>query len=162
MTEEEKGVEEERRLCYVGITRAREKLFLTMAKSRMQHGMTNYNLPSRFIKEIPTELLDMPSGGYGTARKPDYTVSKTVVTMGRMNSYDRPDPYGMSNRNNDILKPKNVTLDFGVGDKVRAPKYGVGTVKAVNNAGADYEIEVDFGEKGSKKFMYTFSKLKKV
>jgi len=162
MTEDEKGVEEERRLCYVGITRAREKLFLTMAKSRMQHGMTNYNLPSRFIKEIPLSLLDMPTGGNGSTRRPDYTVSKTVVSMGRHNDYGRPDPYGMASKNADILKPKNVTIDFKEGDKVRAPKYGIGVVKAINNAGADYEVEVDFGEKGTKKFMYTFSKLKKV
>ncbi len=162
MTEDEKGVEEERRLCYVGITRAREKLFMTMAKSRMQHGMTQYNMPSRFIKEIPLELLDMPTGGNGVTRKPDYTVSKTVVSMGRKSNYEKPNPYGMGGANSDILKPKNVSMDLSSGDKVRAPKYGIGTVLNIKNAGADYEVEVDFGEKGTKKFMYTLSKLKKV
>ena len=56
----EKEIEEERRLCYVGITRAREELFLSFAKSRMQHGITQYNAPSRFLKEIPQELIEMP------------------------------------------------------------------------------------------------------
>lgn len=159
MTENEAGVEEERRLCYVGITRARQKLFLTMAKSRMQHGMTNYNQPSRFLKEIPNELLDMP---VNNVPKKDYTVSKTVVTMGRKNGFDKPKPYSMGILNQDILKPKNVDFDLVTGDKVRAPKYGIGTVTDIKNAGADYEVSVDFGEKGSRKFMYALSKLKKV
>ena len=64
--------------------------------------------------------------------------------------------------NQDILKPKNMDFDLAVGDKVRAPKYGIGTVKDIKNAGADYEVAVDFGEKGAKKFMYALSKLKKV
>lgn len=159
MTEDERGVEEERRLCYVGITRAQQKLFLTMAKSRMQHGMTNYNQPSRFLKEIPNELLDMPSNN---VPKKDYTVSKTVVTMGRKKSFDKPKPYSMGTLNQDILKPKNIDFDLTEGDKVRAPKYGIGTVTDIKNAGADYEVSVDFGDKGTKKFMYALSKLKKV
>ena len=57
----EKEIEEERRLCYVGITRAKEELYLTHAKSRMQHGITQYNPPSRFLKEIPADLVDMPT-----------------------------------------------------------------------------------------------------
>lgn len=159
MTENENGVEEERRLCYVGITRAQQKLFLTMAKSRMQHGMTNYNQPSRFLKEIPNELLDMP---ISNTPKKDYTVSKTVVAMGRKNEFDKPKPYSMGILNQDILKPKNMDFDLAVGDKVRAPKYGIGTVTDIKNAGADYEVAVNFGEKGAKKFMYALSKLKKV
>ena len=57
----EKEIEEERRLCYVGITRAKEVLYMTHAKSRMQHGLTQYNPPSRFLKEIPQDLVDMPT-----------------------------------------------------------------------------------------------------
>ncbi|WP_313524228.1 DNA helicase PcrA [Anaerotignum sp.] len=167
----EKDIEEERRLCYVGITRAREELFMTHAKSRMQHGITQYNPPSRFLKEIPQDLVDMPTrqvsdmakkyamkesmklspitslkqqqvGGRGTGRP----ASSITSPLGR-----RPMP-----------APKDFVLDYKEGDKVRAPKYGIGVVKSIQNGGADFEVEVSFGEKGTKKFMAKLSKLIKV
>lgn len=167
----EKDIEEERRLCYVGITRAREELFMTHAKSRMQHGITQYNPPSRFLKEIPQDLVDMPTrqvsdmakkyamkesmklspitslkqqqvGGRGTGRP----ASSITSPLGR-----KPMP-----------APKDFVLDYKEGDKVRAPKYGIGVVKSIQNGGADFEVEVSFGEKGTKKFMAKLSKLIKV
>lgn len=167
----EKDIEEERRLCYVGITRAREELFMTHAKSRMQHGITQYNPPSRFLKEVPQDLVDMPTrqvsdmakkyamresmklspitslkqqqvGGRGTG-KPVTTIASTI---GRKT----------------MPAPKDFVLDYKEGDKVRAPKYGIGVVKSIQNGGADFEVEVSFGEKGTKKFMAKLSKLIKV
>lgn len=70
-------------------------------------------------------------------------------------------PYAQSSKK-EIPAPKDFVLDYQAGDKVRAPKYGIGTVKSIQNAGADFEVEVSFGEKGTKKFMAKLSKLKKV
>lgn len=151
-------IEEERRLCYVGITRAKQELFLTYAKSRMQHGITQYNAPSRFLKEVPDELIEMP-------KKP---VPKTINRFAqksnlRTDIFKKPNPYGLGEKKTQsIPSPENFVLDFKEGDKVRAPKYGVGVVKSIQAGGADFEVEVYFAEKGSKKFMARLSKLKKV
>ena len=77
-------------------------------------------------------------------------------------TFTRPNPYGMAKPKTDLPSPKNIVLDFKEGDKVRAPKYGIGTVKSILPGGADFEVEVSFGAKGVKKFMAGLSKLKKV
>ncbi len=154
----EKEIEEERRLCYVGITRAREELFLSFAKSRMQHGITQYNAPSRFLKEIPQELIEMPVRPVSEAAK-EFALR---TSMKIKPTFTKPNPYGMSKPKIELPSPKGVTLNFKEGDKVRAPKYGIGTVKTIRPGGADFEVEVSFGEKGTKKFMAGLSKLKKI
>lgn len=154
----EKEIEEERRLCYVGITRAREELFLSFAKSRMQHGITQYNAPSRFLKEIPQELIEMPVRPVSEAAK-EFALR---TSMKIKPTFTKPNPYGMSKPKIELPSPKGVTLNFKEGDKVRAPKYGIGTVKTIRSGGADFEVEVSFGEKGTKKFMAGLSKLKKI
>ncbi|MDO4530748.1 MAG: DNA helicase PcrA [Bacillota bacterium] len=159
---DEKDIEEERRLCYVGITRAKEELFLTHAKCRMQHGITQYNAPSRFLKEIPAELVDMPTRQVSEmAKKYDMMTQSKTITMGRKNTLAPAAKFGMGMKK-DIPAPKDFKLDYGVGDKVRAPKYGIGTVVSVQPGGADFEVEVSFGAKGTKKFMARLSKLIKV
>ena len=77
-------------------------------------------------------------------------------------TFTRPNPYGMSKPKIELPSPKGVTLNFKEEDKVRAPKYGIGTVKTIRPGGADFEVEVSFGEKGTKKFMAGLSKLKKI
>lgn len=157
-------MEEERRLCYVGITRAKEELFLVYAKSRMQHGITQYNAISRFLKEIPMELVEMPIKAQ-SSEVSDY-IRKSEMKI--KPTFTRPTPYGGLSGiqkkpvSNSMPSPKNVTLEYEVGDKVRAPKYGIGTVKSITPGGADFEVEVSFGDKGVKKFMAGLSKLKKV
>ena len=157
-------MEEERRLCYVGITRAKEELFLVHAKSRMQHGITQYNAISRFLKEIPMELVEMPIKAQ-SSEVSDY-IRKSEMKI--KPTFTRPTPYGGLSGiqkkpvSNSMPSPKNVTLEYEVGDKVRAPKYGIGTVKSITPGGADFEVEVSFGDKGVKKFMAGLSKLKKV
>ena len=158
----EKEIEEERRLCYVGITRAKEELFLTHAKSRMQHGITQYNPPSRFLKEIPAELVDMPTRQVSEmARKYDMMTQNKTITMGRKNTLAPAAKFGMGPKK-EMPAPKDFKLDYGVGDKVRAPKYGIGTVVSIHPGGADFEVEVSFAGKGTKKFMARLSKLIKV
>ncbi|MBQ7103835.1 MAG: DNA helicase PcrA [Anaerotignum sp.] len=158
----EKDIEEERRLCYVGITRAKEELFLTHAKSRMQHGITQYNPPSRFLREIPADLVDLPTRPVSDmAKKYDMMTQNRTMTMGRKNTISPAAKFGVGVKK-EMPAPKDFKLDYGVGDKVRAPKYGIGTVVSVNPGGADFEVEVSFGAKGTKKFMARLSKLIKV
>lgn len=171
-TGDSKELEEERRLCYVGITRAKKELFLTYARQRMQHGQFVYNAPSRFLGELPPELLDNPFKKVQTREIPSheppkaspynfgarFAASRAGVAAGNMSARPVvPKPYAA-----EMPKPTNVMIDFAVGDKVRAPKYGIGEVKSIKNAGRDYEVEVAFTGKGTKKFMAGLSKLKKV
>lgn len=171
-TGDPKELEEERRLCYVGITRAKKELFLIYARQRMQHGQFVYNAPSRFLGELPPELLDNPFKKVQTREIPSheppkaspynfgarFAASRAGVAAGNMSARPVvPKPYAA-----EMPKPTNVTIDFTVGDKVRAPKYGIGEVKSIKNAGRDYEVEVAFTGKGTKKFMAGLSKLKKV
>ncbi len=149
---EPKAIEEERRLCYVGITRAKKELFMTYAVHRMQHGQIQFNAPSRFLAELPPELLDNRFKQREPApRRQWHFGNETIKKPSSVNPYKT-----------ELPKPKNVQLDFEVGDMVRAPKYGIGEVKAIKSAGADYEVSVSFTGKGIKKFMAGLSKLKKV
>ena len=158
----EKEIEEERRLCYVGITRAKEELFLTHAKNRMQHGITQYNPPSRFLKEIPADLVDLPTRQVSEmAKKYDAMTSMKNSAMGRKAVVAPAARFGMGAKK-EMPAPKDFQLNYGVGDQVRAPKYGIGTVVSINGGGADFEVEVSFGAKGTKKFMARLSKLIKV
>lgn len=146
-------MEEERRLCYVGITRAKKQLFMTYTLHRMQHGQIQYNAPSRFLAELPQELLD-------NRFKPKQPIQQKQWTFEEKSAIRKPvqkNPY-----KSELPKPQGIKIDFKVGDMVRAPKYGVGEVKAIKNAGADYEVSVLFSGKRTKKFMAGLSKLKKV
>ena len=151
-------IEEERRLCYVGITRARVELYMTYAKCRMQHGMTQYSSPSRFLKEVPQNLIDEPI-------KRSAVIKPTTHLSPKRKVFEKPSPYGgifSAEKRKDIPAPLDTKPVFVVGDKVRAPKYGIGTVTAISPAGADYEIGVTFQNGVVRKFMSKLSKLIKV
>ena len=148
-------LEEERRLCYVGITRARKSLTMTAAMMRMVRGETQYNKTSRFIREIPRELVDLGRDSE-TAR-----------------SYSRPAPFGAAERSSRpaaafTFQPRQFTvkkaesLDYGVGDTVRHVKFGVGVVQDIVEGGKDYEVTVDFEQAGVKRMFASFAKLKKI
>ncbi len=146
-------MEEERRLCYVGITRAKKELYLTAAKNRMQHGQRVYNMPSRFLKEIPSKYIERTEDGL-TVRKAEEgfgfgTVKRDNPSRRMVNPYKMPEP-------------KNVTLDYTVGDTVKHIKFGIGHVTDMAPAGADYEVTVDFQNVGTKKLMSKFANLKKI
>lgn len=149
---ESKELEEERRLCYVGITRACENLFLTSAAQRLTHGQIIYNSPSRFLKELPDELL-----------KQNTYMDKYTNISPREKPSTRPTPeYIVKPKPASIPAPKNKDLDFVIGDKVRQMKYGVGEVVEIKPAGADYEVTVAFEAAGQKKFMAHLARLTKV
>jgi DNA helicase-2/ATP-dependent DNA helicase PcrA len=153
---EEKDVEEERRLCYVGITRAREMLYITHTQSRMLRGMTQYNSPSRFIREIPEHFVE-------ETQKPvvEKPVPKANAT-GRKALPAQVRKFVQNANTFTMPTPKNVILDFGQGDVVQHKKFGEGTVQAIQPAGADYEVTVFFPQYGAKKLMAQFSNLKSI
>jgi DNA helicase-2/ATP-dependent DNA helicase PcrA len=149
-------LEEERRLCYVGITRAMKELTLTAAQQRMIRGETQYNKVSRFIREIPRELVEL--GREIRERR------ITQMPQQTNNSYAKLRQSYSSN----TFTPKQFevkkagTLSYEVGDTVRHMKFGTGKVQAIVDGGKDFEVTVDFDKAGVKKMFASFAKLKKV
>lgn len=157
-------IEEERRLCYVGITRAKERLSISCARQRMIRGETQYNKVSRFVKEIPRELL---AGEIRKEREPESyqpSVSQLAkkafrskpVTMTRVGV---PDAFQAKNFTGTAGK---AALDYAAGDRVKHIKFGEGTVKQIVEGGRDYEVTVEFDGAGVKKMFASFAKLQKL
>ncbi|XCP86949.1 DNA helicase PcrA [Roseburia hominis] len=151
-------VEEERRLCYVGITRAKEELTLTCARRRMVRGQMQYNAMSRFLKEVPLELL---STG-------EIFVHEVEKEAPRISTY-RQAQQNFHKKAFDTGKPvqqfpvkKGGGLDYEVGDRVRHMKFGEGLVTKIVEGGRDYEVTVEFDRAGVKKMFAMFAKLEKV
>lgn len=161
-TGDDKDLEEERRLCYVGITRAEKTLYLTSANSRMLHGRVTSNKISRFYDELNKDYIDDESPIKKV--KKQSRISK-LPKRGYEESIERTRQFMRSTKSiNEMFGAENnKSLDFEVGDTIRQIKYGKGVVKKITSAGADFEVTVDFGpDKGEKKFMGILSKLKKV
>ena len=153
MSGDESEIEEERRLCYVGITRAKERLFLSAAKRRMLRGQTQYNRRSRFIDEIPGQYLDTEQ------RVSEQRVVKNTERPAKYQYGAKAGkPYNLSD-----FKVKPVgELDYQVGDRVKHIKFGVGTVQEITKGVRDFEVAVEFDRVGRKKMFASFAKLKKV
>ena len=166
-------LEEERRLCYVGITRAEQKLTMTCARRRMVRGETQYNKMSRFIKEIPRNLLDT-GGGMRTY----LTGSDDTGENSYKNSFENrrggagfgktfPGTGGRVSFNSltkgsQLTAQKTDTLSYGVGDRVRHVKFGEGTVLDIKKGGRDFEVTVEFDTAGVRKMFAMFAKLVKI
>ncbi len=148
-------LEEERRLCYVGITRAMKELTLTAAQQRMIRGETQYSKVSRFIREIPRELVEL---GRETAPKKTVEMPQAGSSYARMRQIYRKETFAPKK----FEVKKAEALDYGVGDTVRHIKFGTGTVTAIVEGGKDYEVTVDFDRVGTKKMFASFAKLKKI
>ena len=150
-------MEEERRLCYVGITRAMKELTLTSARQCLVRGETQYNKVSRFVREIPRELVEL--GTTIQEHKPSMqeTPSPKNSYM-QMRQTFRAKPFEAQN----FKVTKAASLDYGVGDTVRHIKFGVGIVRDIVEGGRDYEVTVDFDKVGVKKMFAGFAKLKKI
>lgn len=152
-------MEEERRLCYVGITRAEQKLTLTSAMRRMVRGETQYNKVSRFMHEIPTELLEngrrssnMFEEKREIPRQNAYTQAKQAFQT-KAFAAAAPKQFAVS---------KEKGLDYGVGDRVRHMKFGEGTVTQITEGGRDFEVTVEFDTAGVKKMFAGFARLVKL
>ena len=150
-------MEEERRLCYVGITRAMKDLTLTCAQQRMIRGETQYNRVSRFVREIPRELVDL--GHTIQEKKPK--VEELIPTPAKYSKM-KEILQGRNYKPREFKVTKANSLDYEVGDTVRHIKFGVGIVKEIVEGGRDYEITVEFDKVGVKKMFASFAKLKKI
>lgn len=163
-TGDESDIEEERRLCYVGITRAKETLIMSAARMRTVRGETQMNRTSRFVREIPKELLAesaqmlKKNSEYSSITGKDH-MELPVRKRGQVafNSYQRE---AISNTVFD--KKTDSAPDYVVGDRVRHIKFGEGTVADMINGGRDYEVTVDFDTAGRKKMFAGFAKLVKI
>ncbi len=165
-------IEEERRLCYVGITRAMTDLTISCARQRMIRGETQYNKVSRFVKEIPGNLLggkakDVRAGdasGEVKTRSFQQAGSRVnpifkVGNASHKNPYQK-NPYQSTSFSSSTTS--KISLEYGAGDRVRHIKFGEGTVTQIVEGGRDYEVTVDFDRVGTKKMFASFAKLKKV
>lgn len=174
-------LEEERRLCYVGITRAEQELTLTCARRRMVRGETQYNKISRFIKEIPAELLDT-----GSRRiEPETEVPVQQNTYAHAREAFRARAFGAAYSNgagkssgvssgkssqglaslqkgSQLAAGSGGSPDYAEGDRVRHVKFGEGTVLEIRSGVRDYEVTVDFDSAGVRKMFAKFAKLVKI
>ena len=156
-------IEEERRLAYVGITRAKKNLTITSARMRMIRGETQYGKVSRFVKEIPGELLKGEIYEPRTSGYEERPSSASTYQKARRAFKDVPVYTPVSNQKSFASNnTSGVALDYAVGDRVRHIKFGDGEVKAIVEGGRDFEVTVDFDKAGTKKMFATFAKLKKI
>ncbi len=159
-------IEEERRLCYVGITRAMTDLTISCARQRMVRGETQYNKVSRFIKEIPRNLLGGSERQQKEAEEHEehkqsfrLAGSKVNPIFNTRNAY-KTKPYQSTSFSSSSTS--KISLEYTNGDRVIHKKFGEGTVMQIVEGGRDYEVTVDFDRVGTKKMFASFAKLKKV
>lgn len=175
-------IEEERRLCYVGITRAMQQLTLTAAKQRMVHGNIQYSAISRFVKELPQEKLDWKEETFGGIFKKGQSMNANSLSgslFGGSSSMSSGSSFSASQGSQIAKKtsydnvfdlkyakafssPKPDSLDYKEGDRVSHIKFGKGTVLAVEDMKKDYQVTVEFDTAGVKKLFAGFAKLKKI
>ena len=157
ISDDRSDLEEERRLCYVGITRAMENLTLTSARQRMLRGEVQYNKVSRFVREIPRELVDLGQEAQEKKKKIEEMI-QADRNLAKMKMAFETKTF----KPREFKVTKAATLDYEVGDTVRHIKFGVGIVKDIVDGGRDYEVTVDFDKVGIKKMFAGFAKLKKI
>ncbi len=149
-------LEEERRLCYVGITRAKEQLTITSARMRMTRGETQYNKVSRFVGEIPDGLMTGAAYDLAAPEK------RPSVRRDGAAAYSKMKPYAASAAKQFGDAGRLSSLNYVEGDRVRHAKFGDGTVTAIVSGGRDFEVTVDFDTVGTKKMFASFAKLQKL
>lgn len=155
MSEDKSDIEEERRLCYVAITRAMESLTITSAKMRMVRGEMSYGKISRFVKEIPRNLMEANvsaekmSSNQGILKPSAISNAKPIFNAKPFESKQ-------------FTVKKTDSLDYKVGDSVKHIKFGTGVVLEITEGGRDFEVTVDFERAGTKKMFASFAKLVKL
>lgn len=165
----EEDLEEERRLAYVGITRAKKKLYLISSQQRMLYGQTSRNMPSRFLREIPSSVIDDQS--VVARRSTGFTTPRTAYANASRNelghsSHNKIGSYTQSSSSTHKFgqagnaAQKN-NIDFKVGDTVCHKSFGTGTVLTVTPMGGDMLLEVAFDKAGTKKMMANYARLEK-
>ena len=133
---EQDGLEEERRLMYVAITRARKRLYLTYAQSRMLHGQVRYGIPSRFLSEVPEKLLK--------------SINAPLMQVEASAEWQAPRTQRVETESGE---------GFRVGQNVTHPKFGPGVIVHCRGRGSDAEVEVNFRQSGTKRLALMYAKL---
>ena len=152
-------LEEERRLCYVGITRAMKQLTLTCARRRMVRGETQYNKMSRFLKEIPADLL---STGMRFEREEKEEEAPRQSSWQQARQAFHTKAFSSPRPVQQFKVAGGNGPGYDVGDRVRHVKFGEGLVTAIVEGGRDYEVTVEFDSAGTKKMFAAFAKLQKI
>lgn len=165
----EEDLEEERRLAYVGITRAKKKLYLISSQQRMLYGQTSRNMPSRFLREIPSSVIDdqsvtaRRSTGFSTPRSAYTTASRNASdysSHNKIGSYTQSSSSAHKFGQAGNGAQKN-NIDFKVGDTVSHKSFGTGTILTITPMGGDMLLEVAFDKAGTKKMMANYARLEK-
>ena len=165
----EEDLEEERRLAYVGITRAKKKLYLISSQQRMLYGQTSRNMPSRFLREIPSSVIDdqsvvaRRSTGFTTPRTAYANASRNELghsSHNKIGSYTQSSSSAHKFGQAGNAAQKN-NIDFKVGDTVCHNSFGTGTVLTITPMGGDMLLEVAFDKAGTKKMMANYARLEK-
>jgi len=146
--DEAEGLEEERRLAYVGITRAMEKLIITHAESRRLHGQENFSTPSRFIREIPDELIQEV--------RLKNTVSRPLMAKHNRGGYDTPAQPDF------VKQEQSAGVPYDLGNRVYHEMFGEGTVLQFEGQGPGLRVQVFFDDAGQKWLVANFAKLEKI
>ena len=166
-------LEEERRLAYVGITRAKQKLFITNAYSRLLYGRTTSNIPSRFIDEISPELIQQPAGqtlsttanrdgALPFARRTQQATATTFAGRQRQSSVASTPTRTTSSMTTNNPGTGADKAAWTIGDAVSHKKWGVGHVVKVSGTGEDQELDIAFPDQGIKRLLAAFAPIQKV
>lgn len=165
----EEDLEEERRLAYVGITRAKKKLYLISSQQRMLYGQTSRNMPSRFLREIPSSVIDdqsvvaRRSTGFTTPRTAYANASRNELghsSHNKIGSYTQSSSSAHKFGQAGNAAQKN-NIEFKVGDTVCHKSFGTGTVLTITPMGGDMLLEIAFDKAGTKKMMANYARLEK-
>lgn len=143
------GLEEERRLMYVAMTRARRRLYLTLAQSRMLHGQTRYNIPSRFLDEVPEKFLKWLSPTVGVKTNDNFVVADS----------DNDFRYNRAIQRNSLNQSSGNAAQWRIGQIIRHAKFGEGVIIAYEGAGNDARVQIKFNDAGIKWLMLEYAKL---
>lgn len=165
----EEDLEEERRLAYVGITRAKKKLYLISSQQRMLYGQTLRNMPSRFLREIPSSVIDDQS--VVARRSTGFTSAHSGFSSGTRggSSYTSSSKIGSARQSSNSAHKfgqagnaaQKSNVDYKVGDTVSHKSFGTGTILTITPMGGDMLLEVAFDKAGTKKMMANYARLEK-
>lgn len=155
----DEDLEEERRLAYVGVTRAKEKLYLINARQRMLYGTTNRNMASRFIREIPMHVTEDITMDNNMNRSSGFTSKNNAITQNNPKKANTENAHKFGQVQAQAV---DSNVDYNVGDTVSHKAFGTGVILSKTAMGGDFLLEIAFDKAGTKKLMAKFSKIQKV
>lgn len=158
---EEMEMEEERRLAYVGITRAEQQLYLTRARMRTLFGRTNMNPPSRFLDEIPDELLEFVNESEEDTLFPPWMHASHGIKPKERNTFYSRKPAPRTVHRTSVTNTGGASFDWTVGDKANHKKWGEGTVVSIKGEGDNLELDIAFPNVGIKRLFAKFAPITK-